>query len=135
MKTILSQEEVLRYSRHLLIPQVGLTGQEKLKKASVLIVGAGGLGSPISLYLTAAGIGKIGLVDYDVVDESNLQRQVIHSTLTVGEPKVDSARQYLENLNPFIEIETFNEAITSENIVRIAEDYQIIVDGSDNFKL
>lgn len=133
MKSILNQEEILRYSRHLLIPQVGLKGQEKLKNASVLIVGTGGLGSPISLYLAAAGIGKIGLVDFDVVEESNLQRQVIHTTRKVGLPKVDSAKHFLEDLNPFIEIKTFNETITAENVERIADGFQVIVDGSDNF--
>jgi adenylyltransferase/sulfurtransferase len=133
MKSKLSQEEILRYSRHLLIPQVGLSGQEKLKDASVLIVGTGGLGSPISLYLAAAGVGKIGLVDYDVVEDSNLQRQVIHSTKKLGIPKVDSAKQYLEELNPFIEVEAYMEMLTAENIDRIANNYQIIIDGSDNF--
>jgi adenylyltransferase/sulfurtransferase len=133
MKSKLSQQEILRYSRHLLIPQVGLTGQEKLKAAHVLIVGTGGLGSPISLYLAAAGVGKIGLVDFDVVEESNLQRQVIHSTKKIGIPKVESAKQYLEELNPFIELETFPEMVTAENIDRIANDYQIIIDGTDNF--
>ena len=133
MKSILNQEEILRYSRHLLIPQVGLSGQEKLKKASVLVVGTGGLGSPISLYLTAAGIGKIGLVDYDVVDESNLQRQVIHTTSRIGDPKVSSAKEYLNDLNPYVEIEIFNEMLTSQNIEEIAKNYQIIIDGTDNF--
>lgn len=133
MKQKLSQQEVLRYSRHLLIPQVGLSGQEKLKDSSVLIVGVGGLGSPIALYLTAAGVGTIGLVDFDVVEHSNLQRQVIHSTSKVGVPKVDLARQYLHDLNPFIEIETYNEVLSAENIERIGKNYEIIVDGSDNF--
>lgn len=133
MKSKLSQQEILRYSRHLLIPQVGLSGQEKLKAAHVLIVGTGGLGSPISLYLAAAGVGKIGLVDFDVVEDSNLQRQVIHSTKKIGIPKVESAKQYLEELNPFIELETFAEMVTAKNIDRIANDYQIIIDGSDNF--
>ena len=133
MKSKLNQKEILRYSRHLLIPQVGLSGQEKLKDASVLIVGTGGLGSPISLYLAAAGVGKIGLVDYDVVEESNLQRQVIHSTIKIGMPKVESAKQYLTDLNPFIEVETFNEMLSAHNIDRIGFGYQIIVDGSDNF--
>jgi adenylyltransferase/sulfurtransferase len=129
----LSQQEVLRYSRHLLIPQVGLSGQQKLKDANVLIVGTGGLGSPISLYLAAAGVGTIGLVDYDVVEDSNLQRQVIHSTKKIGIPKVASAKQYLEDLNPFVKVETFNEMLTAENVERIGQNYQIIVDGSDNF--
>lgn len=133
MKQKLSQQEVLRYSRHLLIPQVGLSGQEKLKESRVLIVGMGGLGSPIALYLVAAGVGTVGLVDYDVVEDSNLQRQVIHSTTKIGVPKVESAREYLHNLNPFVKIETFKEMISAENIERIGNNYQIIVDGSDNF--
>jgi len=129
----LNQKEILRYSRHLLIPQVGLSGQEKLKNSSVLIVGTGGLGSPIALYLAAAGIGKIGLVDFDVVDESNLQRQVIHSTSKIGIPKVESAKAFLEDLNPLVEINTFNVMLSATNIADIAKDYQIIVDGTDNF--
>jgi adenylyltransferase/sulfurtransferase len=112
---------------------VGLSGQEKLKESRVLIVGMGGLGSPIALYLVAAGVGTVGLVDYDVVEDSNLQRQVIHSTTKIGVPKVESAREYLHNLNPFVKIETFNEMISAENIERIGNNYQIIVDGSDNF--
>ena len=133
MKQKLSQQEVLRYSRHLLIPQVGLSGQEKLKDSSVLIVGMGGLGSPIALYLAAAGVGTIGLVDFDVVEDSNLQRQVIHSTNKIGTPKVYSAQQYLHELNPFVKIESFNEMVSAENIEWIAKNFQIIVDGSDNF--
>lgn len=133
MNKKLNQKEILRYSRHLLIPQVGLSGQEKLKNSSVLIVGTGGLGSPIALYLAAAGIGKIGLVDFDVVDESNLQRQVIHSTSKIGIPKVDSAKAFLEDLNPLVEINTFNVMLSATNIAAIAKDYQIIVDGTDNF--
>lgn len=133
MKKQLTQEEVIRYSRHLLIPQVGLSGQVKIKNATVLVVGAGGLGSPIAMYLAAAGVGRIGLVDFDVVDETNLQRQVIHSTSKVGIPKVESAKAFLEDLNPLIEIIPYNEMISSDNIERIAADYQIIIDGSDNF--
>ncbi len=133
MNMKLNQKEILRYSRHLLIPQVGLSGQEKLKNSSVLIVGTGGLGSPIALYLAAAGIGKIGLVDFDVVDESNLQRQVIHSTSKIGIPKVESAKAFLEDLNPLVEINTFNVMLSATNIADIAKDYQIIVDGTDNF--
>ena len=132
MKAKLNQQEVLRYSRHLLIPQVGLSGQEKLKEASVLVVGTGGLGSPISLYLAAAGIGKIGLVDFDVVEDSNLQRQVIHTTSKIGVPKVESAKLFLQDLNPYIKIETFNVLLTADNIEMVAQDYQNIVDGSDN---
>jgi len=129
----LSRDEILRYSRHLLIPEVGLEGQRKLKNSSVLIIGTGGLGSPVSLYLAAAGIGRIGLVDYDVVDSSNLQRQVIHGTSTIGKLKVESAKAKLLDLNPDIQIDIFNEPYTSENALRIAKDYDIILDGTDNF--
>jgi molybdopterin/thiamine biosynthesis adenylyltransferase/rhodanese-related sulfurtransferase len=133
MLPTLSHEEILRYSRHLLIPDVGMDGQRKLKAASVLIIGTGGLGSPVALYLAAAGIGHIGLVDYDVVDRTNLQRQVIHGTSTVGRLKVESARERMLDLNPDIQVDINNEAITSENAMRIAEPYDLIVDGSDNF--
>ena len=129
----LSRDEILRYSRHLLIPEVGLEGQRKLKNSSALIIGTGGLGSPVSLYLAAAGIGRIGLVDYDVVDSSNLQRQVIHGTSTIGKLKVESARAKLLDLNPDIQIDVYNEPYTSENALRIAKDYDIILDGTDNF--
>jgi sulfur-carrier protein adenylyltransferase/sulfurtransferase len=129
----LTREEILRYSRHLLIPEVGLNGQRKLKGSSALVIGTGGLGSPVALYLAAAGVGRIGLVDYDVVDSSNLQRQVIHGTSTIGKLKVDSAREKLLDLNPDIEVETYNEPFTSENAMRIAKDYDILLDGTDNF--
>jgi adenylyltransferase/sulfurtransferase len=129
----LSREEILRYSRHLLIPEVGLEGQRKLKNSSALIIGTGGLGSPVALYLAAAGIGRIGLVDYDVVDSSNLQRQVIHGTSTVGKLKVESARDKLVDLNPDIQVDIYNEPYTSENALRIAGSYDIILDGTDNF--
>ncbi|MDQ3006164.1 MAG: molybdopterin-synthase adenylyltransferase MoeB [Chloroflexota bacterium] len=129
----LSHDEILRYSRHLLIPEVGLEGQRKLKNSSALIVGTGGLGSPVALYLAAAGIGRIGLVDYDVVDSSNLQRQVIHGTSTVGKLKVESARAKLVDLNPDIQVDVYNEPFTSENALRVARDYDIILDGTDNF--
>jgi adenylyltransferase/sulfurtransferase len=129
----LSRDEILRYSRHLLIPEVGLEGQRKLKNSSALIIGTGGLGSPVALYLAAAGIGRIGLVDYDVVDSSNLQRQVIHGTSTVGKLKVESARAKLLDLNPDIQVDVYNEPYTSENALRIARDYDIILDGTDNF--
>ncbi len=129
----LTQEEILRYSRHLLIPEVGMEGQRKLKAASALIVGTGGLGSPVALYLAAAGIGRLGLVDYDVVDSSNLQRQVIHGTERVGQLKVESARQRLVDLNPYIQVDVYNEVLTSENASQIADGYDILVDGSDNF--
>jgi adenylyltransferase/sulfurtransferase len=129
----LSRAEILRYSRHLLIPEVGLEGQRKLKAASILVVGTGGLGSPVALYLAAAGIGRLGLVDFDVVDRTNLQRQVIHGTSTVGQLKVESARQRLLDLNPDIQVDVYNEPFTSENAFRIAEGYDIILDGTDNF--
>jgi adenylyltransferase/sulfurtransferase len=129
----LSRDEILRYSRHLLIPEVGLEGQRKLKNSSALIIGTGGLGSPVALYLAAAGIGRIGLVDYDTVDSSNLQRQVIHGTSTVGKLKVESARAKLLDLNPGIQVDVYNEPYTSENALRIAKDYDIILDGTDNF--
>jgi sulfur-carrier protein adenylyltransferase/sulfurtransferase len=129
----LSQQEVLRYSRHLLIPEVGLEGQRRLKAASVLLVGTGGLGSPLALYLAAAGIGRIGIVDYDVVDDSNLQRQVIHDTRRVGTPKVESARQRMFELNPYIQVDAYNEVFSAENAERIASGYDILVDGTDNF--
>ena len=129
----LSHEEILRYSRHLLIPEVGLEGQRKLKAASILLIGSGGLGSPAALYLAAAGIGHIGLVDYDVVDFSNLQRQVIHGTSTIDHLKVESARDRMLDLNPDIEVEIYNEPFTSDNAMRIAEPYDIIIDGTDNF--
>ncbi len=129
----LSHEEILRYSRHLLIPEVGIAGQRKLKAASVLIVGTGGLGSPVALYLAAAGVGRIGLVDYDVVDRTNLQRQVIHGTSTVGSLKVESARRRLLDLNPDIQVDAYNETLTSQNAMQIAEPYGLVIDGSDNF--
>ncbi len=129
----LSHEEILRYSRHLLIPEVGLEGQRKLKASSALVIGTGGLGSPVALYLAAAGVGRIGLVDFDVVDTSNLQRQVIHGVSTVGKLKVDSARTKLLDLNPDIQIEIYNEPFTSENAIRIAQNYDVIIDGTDNF--
>jgi adenylyltransferase/sulfurtransferase len=129
----LSREEILRYSRHLLIPEVGLDGQRKLKASSVLIIGMGGLGSPAALYLAAAGVGRIGLVDYDVVDESNLQRQVVHGTGMVSKRKVDSARARLLDLNPEVRVDTFDEPFTSANAMRIANPYDVIIDGTDNF--
>jgi molybdopterin/thiamine biosynthesis adenylyltransferase/rhodanese-related sulfurtransferase len=123
-----------RYSRHLLIPEVGEEGQRKLLNARVLLVGAGGLGSPASLYLAAAGVGTIGIVDADVVDDSNLQRQIVHTTSRLGEPKVESARETLEALNPDVDVRTFRERLTSENVDRIlGEGWDVIVDGADNF--
>ncbi len=129
----LTRDEILRYSRHLLIPEVGLEGQRKLKGSSALVIGTGGLGSPVALYLAAAGLGRIGLVDYDVVDSSNLQRQVIHGTGTVGKLKVESARARLLDLNPEVQVDVYNEPFTSENAMRIARDYDILLDGTDNF--
>ncbi|MDH5505891.1 MAG: molybdopterin-synthase adenylyltransferase MoeB [Anaerolineae bacterium] len=129
----LSHEEIMRYSRHLLIPEVGLDGQKKLKAASVLVVGTGGLGSPVAMYLAAAGVGRIGLVDYDVVDQSNLQRQVIHGTSGLGVLKVESARSRLLDINPDILVETHNQPFTSANALAIARGYDLIIDGTDNF--
>ena len=129
----LTHSEIHRYSRHLLIPEVGLEGQKKLKAASVLVVGTGGLGSPVALYLAAAGIGRIGLVDYDVVDFSNLQRQVIHGQSGLGLLKVESARSRMLDINPDIRVDVYNEVFTSENAIRIAGPYDIIIDGTDNF--
>jgi sulfur-carrier protein adenylyltransferase/sulfurtransferase len=129
----LTHEEILRYSRHLLIPEVGLAGQQKLKAASALIIGTGGLGSPVALYLAAAGVGRIGLVDYDVVDASNLQRQVIHGTSAVGTLKVESAKRRLLDLNPLIQVDAYDEPFTSTNAMRIAKDYDVLIDCTDNF--
>lgn len=129
----LSHEEIHRYSRHLLIPDVGLAGQQKLKAASVLVIGTGGLGSPVALYLAAAGVGRIGLVDYDVVDFSNLQRQIIHGESRLGDLKVESARDRMLDINPEIQVDIYNEFFTSENAFEIAEPYDIIIDGTDNF--
>jgi sulfur-carrier protein adenylyltransferase/sulfurtransferase len=129
----LSKEEILRYSRHLIIPEVGMEGQKKLKAASVLLIGAGGLGSPLALYLAAAGIGKIGIVDYDVVDETNLQRQIMHTTKDVGRSKLESAKESIEGINPYVEVETFKIRLSSDNALDILKNYDVIVDGTDNF--
>ena len=129
----LSQEEILRYSRHLIMPEVAMEGQLKLKQASVLLVGAGGLGSPLALYLAAAGVGRLGLVDYDVVDLTNLQRQVLHSTRDVGRKKLDSAVEKIHALNPTIRVDRYDTALTSANALEILRDYDIVVDGTDNF--
>ena len=129
----LSNEEIARYSRHLIMPEVALDGQKKLKAARVLTIGAGGLGSPLALYLAAAGIGTIGIVDFDVVDESNLQRQIIHGTSDLGRPKLESARDRIEDINPNVNVETFGEPLSSENALEIFEDFDVIVDGTDNF--
>ncbi len=129
----LTQAELHRYSRHLILPEVGLEGQRKLKNAAVLLVGTGGLGSPLALYLAAAGIGRIGLVDYDVVDDSNLQRQVIHGTDRLGELKVESARRRMLELNPYIRVEAHNDVFHAGNAREIAAGYDVLVDGTDNF--
>ncbi len=129
----LSQQEVQRYSRHLIMPEVGMEGQRRLKKAGVLCIGAGGLGSPLSLYLAAAGIGRLGLVDFDVVDFSNLQRQLLHHTPDVGRPKLDSAREKLSAINPEVMIETHETRLTSENALELFARYDVIADGTDNF--
>jgi len=130
----LSNEEIARYSRHLILPEVGMEGQQKLKAAKVLCVGTGGLGAPLALYLAAAGVGTIGLIDFDVVDESNLQRQIIHSQSTVGKLKVDSAEQMLKGLNKNVNIVKHNVMLTSANALEIFKDYDIIADGTDNFQ-
>src|SRR6202046_3927717 len=130
----LSNEEIARYSRHLILPEVGMEGQQKLKAARVLCVGTGGLGAPLALYLTAAGVGTIGLVDFDVVDESTLQRQVIHSQATVGKLKVDSAELMLKGLNKNVNIIKHNTLLTSANALEIFKDYDVIADGTDNFQ-
>ena len=129
----LSHAEVLRYSRHLLLPEVGIAGQRKLKSARVLTVGAGGLGSPLSLYLAAAGVGTIGIVDFDVVDLTNLQRQIVHGTSTLGQPKLESAAARLGDVNPNVRIEKHETRLTSQNALEILGEYDIIVDGTDNF--
>ena len=129
----LSKDEILRYSRHLIMPEVGMDGQLKLKAAKVLLVGTGGLGSPMALYLTAAGIGTIGLVDFDVVDYTNLQRQVIHGTSDVGKPKIDSAIESMNEINPFVKVIRHEVALTSENAMDLVKDYDIVADGTDNF--
>ena len=129
----LSNDEIRRYSRHLILPEVGMSGQKKLKQARVLLVGAGGLGAPTAMYLAAAGVGHLGIVDFDVVDESNLQRQIIHGQSTVGKPKMVSASARIKDINPFVEVAGYEEPLTSENALRIFAGYDIIVDGTDNF--
>ena len=129
----LSNDDLARYSRHLILPEVGLEGQQKLKAARVLCVGAGGLGSPLAFYLAAAGIGTLGLLDFDVVDVSNLQRQIIHSTQDVGRLKIDSAAEKLLALNPDLKIIKFNTMLTSANALEIFKDFDVIADGTDNF--
>lgn len=130
----LTQDEILRYSRHLIMPEVGVEGQEKLKAAKVLMIGTGGLGSPAALYLAAAGVGTLGLIDFDKVDFSNLQRQIIHSTSSVNQPKVESAKNRLKEINPNVKVVTYDEMLTKDNIMRILKDYEMVLDGTDNFQ-
>src|SRR5574342_1396750 len=129
----LSNDEILRYSRHLLMPEVALTGQQRLKAARVLCVGAGGLGSPVMLYRAAAGVGTLGLVDFDVVDYTNLQRQVIHATSDVGRPKLESAAEKLNALNPYVTLRPFEARLGSDNALEIVKQFDMVVDGTDNF--
>jgi len=129
----LNKDEILRYSRHLILPEVGMEGQLKLKNAKVLMVGAGGLGAPLGLYLAASGVGRVGIVDFDVVDYTNLQRQVIHGTKDVGRKKLDSAADSMLDINPYMTVDKFDTAITSENALDIIKDYDMVVDGTDNF--
>jgi len=130
---MLSNEEVLRYSRHLIMPEVGMEGQLKLKTAKVLCIGAGGLGSPLAMYLAAAGVGTLGLVDFDVVDFTNLQRQIIHSTGDVGRKKLDSAEESIKGINPYVDVRKFETRLSSENALELFRDFDIVVDGTDNF--
>ena len=132
-ETELSPEEIKRYSRHLIMPEMGMDGQRKLKQSSVLCIGAGGLGSPAAMYLAAAGIGRLGIVDFDVVDFSNLQRQLLHTTNDVGRTKLESAREKVVALNPHVQVDTYEEALTSENAMRLFKGYDVILDGTDNF--
>ncbi len=129
----LTEEEIQRYSRHIILPEVGGAGQQKLKQASVLVVGAGGLGSPVLLYLAAAGVGRIGIIEDDVVDVTNLQRQILHTTPDVGQPKVKSASETMKQINPLVEIDVYHERLTKENIFPLLEKYDVVVDGVDNF--
>ena len=130
---VLNNEEILRYSRHLIMPEVGMEGQQKLKAARVLCIGAGGLGSPLALYLAAAGVGTLGIVDFDVVDYTNLQRQIIHSTADVGRKKLDSAAEKLKAINPFVNVRKFETRLSSENALDLFREFDIVADGTDNF--
>ncbi len=132
-EAVLSNDEILRYSRHLIMPEVGMEGQQKLKAAKVLCIGAGGLGSPLALYLTAAGVGTLGIVDFDVVDYTNLQRQIIHTTADVGRKKLDSAAEKLKAINPYINLRTFDTRLSSANALELFREFDIIADGTDNF--
>lgn len=129
----LSNEEIRRYSRHLIMPEVGMKGQKKLKAASALLIGAGGLGSPLAMYLAAAGVGRLGLVDYDVVDYTNLQRQILHGTKDVGRPKLASAQARILDINPHVQVDTYEVALTSANALDVLASYDVIIDGTDNF--
>src|SRR6202047_4527641 len=132
-EAVLSNDEILRYSRHLIMPEVGMEGQQKLKAAKVLCIGAGGLGSPLALYLTAAGVGTLGIVDFDVVDYTNLQRQIIHTTAAVGRKKLGSAPDKLNAINPFLNLRTFDTKLTSANALELFREFDIVADGTDNF--
>ncbi|HZI77906.1 MAG TPA: molybdopterin-synthase adenylyltransferase MoeB [Vicinamibacterales bacterium] len=129
----LSAEEIKRYSRHLIMPEIGMDGQRRIKAGSVLCIGAGGLGSPAAMYLAAAGVGRIGIVDFDVVDYSNLQRQLLHTTNDVGRTKLESARNKINALNPHVQVDTYDEALSSDNAMRLFKGYDVILDGTDNF--
>ncbi len=129
----LTRDEILRYSRHLIMPEVGIEGQQKLKQAGVLLIGAGGLGSPLGLYLAAAGVGRLGIVDFDKVDFTNLQRQIIHGTEDVGRLKVESARERIQSVNPEVEVKTVNVRLSKENVLDLVAGYDIVIDGTDNF--
>lgn len=130
---MLTPQELARFDRHIILPEVGLEGQEKLKASKVLLVGTGGLGSPLGLYLAAAGVGRVGIVDFDVVDASNLQRQIIHGTKDIGRPKVQSAKDRLLDVNPYLQVDVFETPLQADNALEIIKDYDIVVDGTDNF--
>src|SRR5437870_12930222 len=132
-KTSLSAQEINRYSRHLIMPEVGVDGQKRLKASSILLIGAGGLGSPLALYLAAAGVGRLGLIDFDIVDFSNLQRQVLHGTPDVGRPKLQSAKDRLQAINPEVKVDLYETKLTSANAMAILQPYDIVIDGTDNF--
>ena len=129
----LSKDELKRYARHISLPSFGIEGQNKLRKSSVLCIGAGGLGSPCTMYLAAAGIGKLGIIDMDVVDESNIQRQILHGSNDIGVKKIDSAKDTLQEINPYVKLELYDEAFDENNAEVIAKNYDIIIDGTDNF--
>ena len=129
----LSKDELKRYARHISLPSFGIEGQKKLRKSSVLCIGAGGLGSPCTMYLAAAGIGKLGIIDMDVVDESNIQRQILHGSNDIGTKKIDSAKDTLQEINPYVKLELYDEAFDENNAEIISKNYDIIIDGTDNF--